>query len=170
MSMYHRARPRLAASTLLVSSLLIAACQGATPSTPASVGGVPSSAASTAPSMAPPATAQPTALQLMGIGFLPQATVPADVETVCEDVADATLSCADAVELAARMAVTTAGSSPIEQVVVERTEGDPNVVGITFWAIDAESTELTAYRATVDVAAQTISFPAENPDATFAPS
>ena len=43
-------------------------------------------------------------------------------------------------------------------------------VGITFWAIDAESTELTAYSATVDVAAQTISFPAENPDATFAPS
>lgn len=170
MNIRHRIQPRLAATALLAGAFVIAACQGATSSTPPSVGGVPSSGASSAPSAAPAATAQPTALQLMAISLLPEATVPADVEVACDDPADATLSCADAVELAARMAITTSGSSPIEQVLVERTEGDPNVVEITFWAIDAESTELTAYSATVDVEAQTITFPAENEDATFPPA
>lgn len=168
MSQSLRARPRLAATILLGSAFLLAACQGSTTpsSAPASVGGVPSAAASTAPSIVVP-TEGPTPFALMPIELLPQASIdPSTVDLVCDE--DAALSCDDAVQLAARMAITIAGSSPVEQVLVDRT--DPAAVQITFWAIDAESTELTAYTATVDTAAGTIVFPAENPDATFPPS
>ena len=159
-------------SLVLAGSLALAACGGgagattvpATQGAAATTAPATAAAASTAPSVAP-GTPGPTPLALMPIGMLPQAEVPKNVKVSCEDASGATLSCDDAVSLAARMAITTSGAAPIEQVLVDRT--DPNVVKVTFWAKDAETGELTAYSASVDAAAQTMSFPAEDAEAVF---
>jgi hypothetical protein len=160
---------------LLVGAVAIAACGTGTASAPAgtTAGGgatIPpaTKAASTAPSIAP-ASAGPSPLALMPVGLLPQAEVPKDVKVSCEDTTGATLSCEDAVALAARMAITMTGASPIQQVLVERDAADANVVTITFWAIDPEAPDdpAVAFSTTVDVAAQTMTFPTQNDEAVF---
>ena len=158
-------------ATLLLGAAVFAACSsGAATSAPTGAAATTppaTTAATMAPTAAPVSTPGPTPLQLMGFFLLPQAEVPKDVKVSCEDPAGATLSCEQAVALAARIAITTSGGAPIEQVLVERDAADANVVTLTLWANDAETGELTAFTTTVDVAGQTITFPAENPDAVF---
>jgi hypothetical protein len=157
---------------LLAGAVALAACSqaGATTAPPQAAAATTPPAASMEASMAAtmaPGTAAPTPLQLMSFDFLPKADVPKDVKVSCEDAAGATLSCEDAVALAARIGITTSGGAPIQQVLVERDAANANVVTLTLWANDAETGELTAFTTTLDVAARTLSFPAENPDAVF---
>lgn len=167
-------------SLLLATGVLVAACGSATSSGPAStaaVGGQTSAPSAAAPSAAAPSAAAttaagtppPTPLALMPIGLLPQAEVPTDVQVSCEDVAGATLSCDDAVALAARIGITMTGGSPVQQVLVERDAANPNVVTLTYWAVDPETPDdpAVAFTTTVDVEGQTISFPTQNDEAVF---
>jgi hypothetical protein len=163
------------ASLLIATGVLVAACGGATASGPAStavVGGETDAPSAAGPSMAPtadPRTPAPTALQLMPIGMLPQAEVPDDVQVSCEDVAGASLSCEQAVALAARIGITMTGGSPVQQVLVERDAANANVVTLTYWAIDPETPDdpAVAFTTTVDVAGGTLTFPTQNDEAVF---
>jgi hypothetical protein len=156
----------------LIGAAALAACGSGGAAPPAATGqtaltsGPSTPAVSAAPSMVA-STPAPTALQLMPIGMLPQADVPEDVDVSCEDATGAALSCEDAVALAARIGITTTGGAPIQQVLVERDAADANVVTITYWATDAETGEVAAFTTVMDIAAQTMSFPTENPEAVF---
>src|SRR5215207_8006813 len=159
---------------LLIGAVAIAACGNSAASVPPATqaGAATTPPASMAASAAPSAalgTPPPTPLALMPIGVLPQAEAPDDVKVSCEDTTGATLSCDDAVALAARIAITMTGGSPVDQVLVERDAANANVVTITYWAVDPETPTdpAVAFTTTVDVAAQTMSFPAQNDEAVF---
>jgi hypothetical protein len=161
---------------LLAGAFVLAACGTGTASAPAQttqVGGVTSAPQSAAPASAAPTadarTPAPTALSLMPLGMLPNAEVPTDVEVSCEDPAGATLTCEDAVALAARIGITMTGGSPVEQVLVERDAANADIVTLTYWAVDPEAPDAgpVAFTTTIDQEAQTMTFPTQNDEAVF---
>jgi len=160
----------LAGLGLILITTIVAACAGtgAAPSAAApSLGAEPSMA----PASEPPAgTPSPTDQLEMSIAFLPTASVDtAKVKVACDEATlgtGAAMSCDDIVALTARIAATTS-ANPVQQVAVTKPADNPAAIQVSFWVKAEEGDELTAFTSTIDPANQTVTFPAEDPEAVF---
>ena len=160
-------KPRAGLAFLLIAGSLAACAGAATPTGPrSSVATLPTAA----PTAAASGTPAPTALAAVEIAGLPAASVDMKAVKVSCDAAvfgaGASMSCEEILQLSARIAATTS-INPIKQLAVAKSADNPDAIDITFWVLAEDGKSDTAFKSTVDPAAQLVTIPIEDAKAVF---